>query len=284
MAQRRAGRSGMNTGSAYTVKHIPKGLALWAMSTMLLAGCASMDEESLENDISSFRGRVLETIQGKIEKLPTNRDFYCGVLEGWPIWCRDSRNADHETLYHGLVADGVYSRFGAVKRGVDSSGSHDALKADCIEKCKSGHLGEEILASLRKCRIGDAVSVGSIRNKMVRTSCLAWFGNDESSMAGVAIITVDEVYFIYTRMEFVEKAYLVVDIFAELPYYLWQNPMLGQCRLIGEDEEGEQCALGEIREKMIKMYPDGSVRSILFDDVIAAFRLDISPERFKTEK
>ena len=73
------------------------------MSTMLLAGCASMDEESLENDISSFRGRVLETIQGKIEKLPTNRDFYCGVLEGWPIWCRDSRNADHETLYHGLV-------------------------------------------------------------------------------------------------------------------------------------------------------------------------------------
>ena len=30
MAQRRAGRSGMNTGSAYTVKHIQKGLALWA--------------------------------------------------------------------------------------------------------------------------------------------------------------------------------------------------------------------------------------------------------------
>ena len=247
------------------------------LSTMFLAGCVGMGDESIANDIVVFRRRVLETIHDKIGKLPKNRDFYCGVLNDWPIWCRDSRNCDREILYHGLVADGVHSRFGAVKRGVYSHGPQNA-RVHGKKTHESGRVGEEILDSLRRCRIDDAVSVGSISNKMVRTACLAWFGEDDSSLAGSAIITVGEVYFIYTRMEFVEKPYGVADMIAELPYYVWQNPMLGQCRLIGDDEEGEKCALGEIREKVSKMYPEGSVRSILFDNVITAFRLDISPE------
>ena len=85
-----------------------------------------------------------------------------------------------------LGTDDFYTRFGVVKPGMDSS---DDVR-----------LGEEIMDSLRKCTLGDAVSFESISNRIVNTAGLAWIGKDGSSLAGMAAITSDEVYFVYTVM------------------------------------------------------------------------------------
>ncbi|MBO7619668.1 MAG: hypothetical protein J6T06_04100, partial [Victivallales bacterium] len=133
-------------------------------------GCVRISEP-IEDDLAALRGMVLETIKDQIGKLAEDRDFYCRV----PVLPRRE-----------LGADDFYTRFGVVKPGVDPS---DDVR-----------LGEEIMDSLRKCTLGDAVSFESISNRIVNTVGLAWIGKDGSSLAGMAAITSDEVFFVYTVM------------------------------------------------------------------------------------
>ena len=223
-------------------------------------GCVRISEP-IENDLASLRGMVLETIKDQIGKLAEDRDFYCRV----PVLPRRE-----------LGTDDFYTRFGVVKPGVDSS---DDVR-----------LGEEIMDSLRKCTLGDAVSFESISNRIVNTVGLAWIGNDGSSLAGMAAITSDEVYFVYTVMGLVTEKTVSHETYdkqfrSRPPYYAWRDSGLAQHIWLADEKRLRVCRK-RIYSKLEKMYPDSrSLRkSFLFAKSITAFRIDIAPEKFQAAR
>ena len=223
-------------------------------------GCVRISEP-IENDLASLRGMVFETIKDQIEKLVEDRDFYCRV----PVLPRRE-----------LGSDDFYTRFGVVKPGVDSS---DDVR-----------LGEEIMDSLRKCTLGDAVSFESISNRIVNTVGLAWIGKDGASLAGVAAITSDEVYFVYTVMGLVTEKTVSHKTYdkqfrSRPPYYAWRDSGLAQHIWLADKKRLRVC-MKRIYSKLEKMYPDSRSlqESFLFAKSITAFRIDIAPEKFKAAR
>jgi len=218
-------------------------------------GCVCISEP-IESDLAALRGMVFETIKDQLGKLSEDCDFYCRV----PVSPRRE-----------LGADDFYTRFGVVKPGVDSS--------------DDGRLGEEIIDSLRKCTLGDAVPFESISNRIVNTVGLAWFGKEGSSLAGMAAITPDGVYFIFTVMKLVtEKDVLYHKMFqSKPPYYAWRDSELAQHIWLTDKKKLRMC-MKRIYSKLEKMYPDSRSlqESFLFDKSITAFRMDIAPEKFQS--
>ena len=223
-------------------------------------GCVRISEP-IENDLASLRGMVFETIKDQIGKLAEDRDFYCRV----PVLPRRE-----------LGADDFYTRFGVVKPGVDSSD----------DVC----FGEEIMDSLRKCTLGDAVSFESISNRTVNTAGLAWIGKDGSSLAGMAAITSDEVYFVYTVMGLVTEKTVMHETYdkqfrSRPPYYAWRDSGLAQHIWLADEKRLRVCNK-RIYSKLEKMYPDSRSlqKSFLFAKSITAFRMDIAPEKFQAAR
>ena len=220
-------------------------------------GCVRI-AEPIESDLASLRGMVFETIKDQLGKLSEDCDFYCRV----PVSPRRE-----------LGTDDFYTRFGGVKPGVDSS--------------DYGRLGEEVMDSLRKCTLCDAVSFESISNRIVNTVGLAWFGKDGSSLAGMAAITSDDVYFIFTVMKLVtEKDVQCHKMFrSKPPYYAWRDSELAQHIWLTDKKRLRMC-MKRIDSKLEKMYPDSrSLReSFLFAKSITAFRIDIAPEKFQAAR
>ena len=223
-------------------------------------GCVRISEP-IENDLVALRGMVLETIKDQIGKLAEDRDFYCRV----PVLPRRE-----------LGADDFYTRFGVVKPGVDSS---DDVR-----------LGEEIMDSLRKCTLGDAVSFESISNRTVNTAGLAWIGKDGSSLAGMAAITSDEVYFVYTVMGLVTEKTVMHETYdkqfrSRPPYYAWRDSGLAQHIWLADEKRLRVC-MKRIYSKLEKMYPDSRSlqESFSFAKSITAFRMDIAPEKFQAAR
>ena len=223
-------------------------------------GCVRISEP-IENDLAALRGMVLETIKDQIGKLAEDRDFYCRV----PVLPRRE-----------LGADDFYTRFGVVKPGVDSS---DDVR-----------LGEEIMDSLRKCTLGDAVSFESISNRIVNTVGLAWIGKDGSSLAGMAAITSDEVFFVYTVMGLVTEKTVMHETYdkqfwSRPPYYAWRDSGLAQHIWLADEKRLRVCRK-RIYSKLEKMYPDSRSlqESFLFAKSITEFRMDIAPEKFQATR
>ena len=223
-------------------------------------GCVRISEP-IENDLASLREMVLETIKDQIGKLAEDRDFYCRV----PVLPRRE-----------LGSDGFYTRFGVVKPGVDSS---DDVR-----------LGEEIMDSLRKCTLGDAVSFESISNRIVNTAGLAWIGKDGSSLTGMAAITTDEVYFVYTVMGLVTEKTVMHETYdkqfrSRPPYYAWRDSGLAQHIWLADKKRLRVC-MKRIYSKLEKMYPDSRSlqESFSFAKSITAFRMDIAPEKFQAAR
>ena len=205
--------------------------------------------------------RMNETIKDQIGKLAEDRDFYCRV----PVLPRRE-----------LGADDFYTRFGVVKPGVDPS---DDVR-----------LGEEIMVSLRKCTMGDAVSFESISNRIVNTAGLAWIGKDGSSLAGIAAITSDEVYFVYTVMGLVTEKTVSHETYdkqfrSRPPYCAWRDSGLAQHIWLADEKRLRVC-MKRIYSKLEKMYPDSRSlqESFLFAKSITAFRMDIAPEKFQAAR
>ena len=223
-------------------------------------GCVRISEP-IEDDLASLRGMVFETIKDQIGKLAEDRDFYCRV----PVLPRRE-----------LGSDDFYTRFGVVKPGGDSS---DDVR-----------LGEEIMDSLRKCTLGDAVSFESISNRTVNTAGLAWIGKDGSSLAGMAAITTDEVYFVYTVMGLVTEKTVMHETYdkqfrSRPPYYAWRDSGLAQHIWLADEKRLRVCRK-RIYSKLEKMYPDSRSlqESFLFAKSITAFRMDIAPEKFQAAR
>ena len=218
-------------------------------------GCIRI-AEPIESDLAALRGMVFKTIKDQIGKLTKDCTFYCRV----PVSPRRE-----------LGADDFYTRFGVVKPGVDSS--------------DDGRFGEEIIDSLRKCTLGDAVPFESISNRIVNTVGLAWFGKEESSLAGLAAITPDGVYFIFTVMQLVaEKDVQYHKMFrSKPPYYAWRDSELAQHIWLTDKKELRVC-MKRIDSKLEKMYPDNQSLQELFrcEKAITAFRMDIAPEKFQS--
>ena len=227
---------------------------------MVCLGCVGMHDESdepIESEFAAVREMVLETMHEKIGKLAENRTFYCrkekwpGKLLSWEIKSLD------------------WVRFGVINT---DKGSPD-----------DGLFGEELIDSLRKCTMSDEVSFGSISNRITRLAGLAWIGNDGSLLAGIVVITSDDVYFIYTEMNLFEGPgayYDVYDILEEPPYYLWRNPYWTQ-RIWLTDQERLHACVKRIHSKAERIYPDAQLRDgFCFENIVTAFRIDIAPEKF----
>ena len=218
--------------------------------------------EPIESDIANLRGLVFETIGDRMGKLGEDRAFYCRLFDDWPFLSSDE----------GIGCGDFCIGFGVVKPREDAP--------------DNGHLGEEMLASIRRCTMDDAVSFGSISNWMVRTAGLAWFGKDGASFAGVAVVTPDDVYFLFTDIELVTDEETWCHPRPKPPYYAWREPGLAQhCCLM--DEKKMRSCMKSIYSKLGKMYPNDSASQMEFDvflsdNSITAFRMDISPEEFQT--
>ena len=148
------------------------------LTIMQLVGCVGIVDESVEHEIAAAREMVFDAMRDRIGALGEDRAFYCRK-ERWP-WMSRSSDLQYE------CRDIDWIRFREVKPDDDPP--------------DDGRFANELIDLLRKCKIDDAVSFGSISNRIVTTVGLAWFGKDGASLAGVAAITDDDVYFIYTPM------------------------------------------------------------------------------------
>ena len=226
---------------------------------MQFAGCVSIGGEPIEHEIAAAREMVFEAMQNRIEKLDEDRAFYFRKEE-WPWMSRPS----------DLCSEIDWIRFREVKLEDDPPDDE--------------RFGNELIDLLRKCKIDDAVSFGSISNRIVTTVGLAWFGKDGSSLAGVAAITDDDVYFIYTQMYPEEAPPLGCVVLGEPPYYMWRNPYLiqyvGLYPMSSEDRRKFDKMHSRVSQRISKIYPGDQLYHFLFENFITAFRMDIPSERF----
>jgi hypothetical protein len=228
---------------------------------MQFAGCVSIGGEPIEHEIAAAREMVFEAMQNRIEKLDEDRAFYFRK-EKWP-WM--SRPSDLRCLSREID----WIRFREVKPEDDPPDDE--------------RFGNELIDLLRKCKIDDAVSFGSISNRIVSTVGLAWFGKGGSSLAGIAAITDDNVYFIYTLM-YEEECCCEFGVLRNPPYYMWRNPYLiqyvGLYPKSSEDHRKFDRMHSRVSQRISKIYPGDQLYHFLFENFTTAFRMDVSPEKF----
>lgn len=227
---------------------------------LVLSGCVAVGGASQAPAPSEFQREVWTAMQDEIGKLSAERDFYCRVFNGWPVW-----NAWHWANWPHM------ERLGAVKPG-----------SDPVEEVR---LGDEIFDSLRRIRLEDAVSFGSISNRMVRTAGLAWIGKDGSSVAGLFIISMKDVYFVLTHMSLHTEP--SIWLFRhDAPYYIWSNPAFVQMWQLKNTEEwvAFRDRLHEQVENRLRPWwgKPKFINEFFLDNYVTAFRLDIAPERIRS--
>ena len=235
-----------------------------------LGGCENWQrsvesrKETVRDGLAALREMVFETMQDRIGKLAENRAFYCRK-GNWP-W--KAHSLDRKEL--------CLDRFDVVKTDEDPP--------------DDGVFGNELIDLLRKCTTGDAVFFESIKSRIVDTVGLAWIGKDGSSLAGMAAITTDEVYFVYTVMGLVTEKTVSHETYdkqfrSRPPYYAWRDSGLAQHIWLADEKRLRVC-MKRIYSKLEKMYPDSrSLReSFLFAKSITAFRIDIAPEKFQAAR
>ena len=243
-------------------------LALAPMA--FLGGCENWQrsvesrKQTVRDGLAALREMVFETMQDRIGKLAENRSFYCRKGH-WP-WM--GHMLDEKEL--------CLSRFDVVKTDEDPP--------------DDGLFGNELIDLLRKCTTGDAVSFESISNRIVNTVGLTWIGKDGSSLAGMAAITSDEVYFVYTVMGLVTEKTVMHETYdkqfrSKPPYYARRDSGLAQHIWLTDEKRLRVCRK-RIYSKLEKMYPDSRSlqKSFLFAKSITAFRMDIAPEKFQTAR
>jgi len=230
------------------------------------SGCVSIEDNPIENDFVAMRELTLETMHDRVKEFSEDDAFYCRIVDGWPYISsprelRVSRN---------------YVKFTVVKHGVDAP--------------ENGRLGEAVLKAVRKCTLSDAVPLGAISSRMECTAGLAWIANDGSSFAGIAVITSEGVYFIYTIMErFSGPGMYYECVYEELrkpPFYLWMNPVLGQ-HWGAKNRKKMDVSVNDMFVKSAQMYSnsDSNARwQFCFENRVTAFRIDIAPEKFQVVK
>ena len=231
------------------------------LSMMLCSGCIGINGKLMGREFAALREMVFETMREQLRRLADNRSFCCRVLVGGPVYSQ--RELAYNVAY---PRPGVVMPNGKIRPDEDSS--YDRL------------LGETILDSLRKSTIDDAVPFASIRSGMVHTACIAWFGKDGSSLAGIVVITPDDVYFIFTEMYYVtlvEEGCLYEIFWAEPPYYMWRSPYW--VPILREQGQISACYHRIIKE-VCRAYPDDPdlQDDLCFDNSVIAFRMDIAPE------
>ena len=234
------------------------------LTTMQFVGCIGIEYEPIEQEIVAAREMVFEAMRDRIKTLDEDRAFYFRK-ERWP-WM--SCPSDLQCLRRDIN----WIRFKEVKPHDDSPDDR--------------RFGNELIDLLRKCKMDDAVSFGSISNRIVSTVGLAWFGKDGSSLAGIAAITDDDVYFIYTQMYPEESPHWGDVVVGEPPYYMWRNPYLIQYMGFYPMSSGDRRKFdrmdSRISRRFRKMYPDDQWWAFLFENFTTAFRMDISPEKFNS--
>ena len=235
-------------------------LALAPMA--FLGGCENWQrsvesrKETVRDGLAALREMVFETMQDRIGKLAENRAFYCRK-GNWP-WKAHSLDRKEICL----------DRFDVVKTDEDPP--------------DDGVFGNELIDLLRKCTTGDAVFFESIKSRIVDTVGLVWIGKDGSSLAGIAAITSDDVYFIYTEMDLFEgqgQPFAVLDVLKEPPYYLWRHPCWALRIGLVEQKTLRMCEKRSDSESS-KVYDELSELSLRVANLMA-FRMNISPERFQ---
>lgn len=226
-------------------------------SSLLVLSCVgcvgiTLDKES-EVMIDEMQESVYKRLQQRLAELDEKSLFYCRVKKEWPC---------DEDDYMPFVTD--YYRFRVVKPAIDQP-SQVALSKD-------------MLNALRKCTLNDAVSLGIVRDKSIRTAGVAWFGAGGGSLAGVIVCTPENAYFIYTEMHRVadiKEEYEVYESFRSPPYYWWLNPYMAQCW--GYPGICERNAIhAALMDKGVLRYL-GAVD--FMNACVTAFRLDMPPER-----
>ena len=232
------------------------------LTIMQLVGCVGIVDESVEHEIAAAREMVFDAMRDRIGALGEDRAFYCRK-ERWS-WMSRSSDLQYE------CRDIDWIRFREVKPDDDPP--------------DDGRFGNELIDLLRKCKIDDAVSFGSISNRIVTTVGLAWFGKDGASLAGVAAITDDDVYFIYTQMYPEPAPPWGCVVHGEPPYYMWRNPYLiqyvGLYPMSSEDRRKFDKMHSRVSQRIRKIYPGDQLYHFLFENFTTAFRMDISPEKF----
>ena len=233
------------------------------LTIMQLVGCVGIVDESVEHEIAAAREMVFDAMRDRIGARGEDRAFYCRK-DRWS-WMSRSSDLQYE------CRDIDWIRFREVKPDDDPP--------------DDGRFGNELIDLLRKCKIDDAVSFGSISNRIVTTVGLAWFGKDGSSLAGVAAITDDDVYFIYTQMYPEPAPPWNCVVHGEPPYYMWRNPYLIQYEgfypMSSEDRRKFDKMHSRVSQRISKIYPGDQLYHFLFENFTTAFRMDISPEKFK---
>ena len=225
-------------------------------AAIVCSGCVCTKEKPTERDLAALREMVFETMQDRIGKLAENRSFYCRKGH-WP-WM--GHMLDEKEL--------CLSRFDVVKTDEDPP--------------DDGRFGNELIDLLRKCTMGDAVSFESIQSRIVDTVGLAWSGKDGSSLAGIAAITSDNVYFIYTEMIRFEgpgQPFGVFEVLKEPPYNMWRHPCWALYFGLVEQKRLRTCEK-RIDSESGKVYDELSELSLRVANLMA-FRMNISPERFQ---
>ena len=234
------------------------------VAAIVCSGCVCTKEKPIEQEIVAAREMVFEAMRDRIKTLDEDRAFYFRK-ERWP-WM--SCPSDLQCLRRDIY----WIRFKEVKPDDDSPDDR--------------RFGNELIDLLRKCKMDDAVSFGSISNRIVSTVGLAWFGKDGSSLAGIAAITDDDVYFIYTQMYPEESPHWGDVVVGEPPYYMWRNPYLIQYMGFYPMSSGDRRKFdrmdSRISRRFRKMYPDDQWWAFLFENFTTAFRMDISPEKFNS--
>lgn len=232
------------------------------LTTMQFVGCIGIEYEPIEQEIVAAREMVFKAMRDRIKTLDEDRAFYFRK-ERWP-WM--SRPSDLQCVRRDIN----WIRFKVVKPEDDSPDDR--------------RFGNELIDLLRKCKMDDAVSFGSISNRIVSTVGLAWFGKDGSSLAGIAAITDDDVYFIYTQMYPEPAPHWGDVVVGEPPYYMWRNPYLiqyvGLYPMSSEDRRKFDKMHSRVSQRISKIYPGDQLYHFLFENFTTAFRMDIPPERF----
>ena len=234
---------------------------------MVCVGCVNIHGEQTCHDIVMLRGLILDNIHCQLEGFPNNYAFCCKVIEGWPIYSHSETQCE---LVNSIEFPklGVVNIHGVVVRDVHAT--YDVL------------LGDEIISALSRSTIDDAVSLGIISNRMIRTAGLAWFREGKPYFSGIAIVLPHDVYFIPTTMTEVKNVEesSIYDIFwAEPPYYMWRNPLWS---LVASKQAGLQECMDRISSKNQTAHAASlSLKDLFLENLITAIKIDVSPEEFK---
>ncbi len=239
------------------------------MCFTVMSGCVGPRDgaETIAAEFSELKELVLETIKDRIAALDEDYVFCSSILKGCLNW-QDP---------HGMwQVDCAYPIFGVVM-------PDRTLKREFGEPflLKDQRVGEKTIAALGKCTMDDAVSFGTVRDRIVRVAALTWIGDDGTSLAGFLVITSDGVYFIYTELGcYKDPPPIVADIFADPPYYLWRSPKVAQHIYLKDQKRVVDCMKRFYAKTRMMCLDREQEKDFFWRNSIVVFKIDVDAELF----